>query len=95
MSKGRIRKKKLNFLSAKGFWLFDMVETWMRLWDIHRRRTIGSFVLKTLSGEKLEISPNKIKFIAQQYSFIAERRTAQAAAANSPSASYRSGGTLR
>ena len=36
----------------------------------------GSFVLKTLEGEKLEIAPSKIMLLGHQAACITERRTA-------------------
>lgn len=45
-------------------------------WYIHGRRLKGSFVLKTLAGNSLEIVPSKIQFFGTQRGFIVERRTA-------------------
>lgn len=73
--KGGVRKQNQATYLIKGYRLYDSVLAKGRLWYIHGRRTTGAFVLKTLSGDKLEIVPNKIKFIAQQYGYITERRT--------------------
>ena len=73
--KGGVRKRNQAAYLVKGYRLYDTVLAKGRLWYIHGRRTSGSFVLKTLSGDKLEIVPNKIKFIAQQYGYITERRS--------------------
>ena len=78
--KGGIRKKNQANYLVKGFRLFDVVKARGTHWYIHGRRTNGSFVLKTLSGEKLEIVPNKIRFIIQQRGFITERRAVLTAA---------------
>ena len=78
--KGGIRKKNQAEYVVKGFRLFDVVKARGTHWYIHGRRTNGSFVLKTLSGEKLEIVPNKIRFIIQQRGFITERRAVLTAA---------------
>ena len=78
--KGGIRKKNQAEYVVKGFRLFDVVKARGTHWYIHGRRTNGSFVLKTLSGEKLEIVPNKIQFIIQQRGFITERRAVLTAA---------------
>lgn len=72
--KGSIRKKNRADYLVKGFRLFDAVKAQRTIWYINSRRTKGSFVLKTLSGEKLEIVPNKIQFIAIQRGFITEKR---------------------
>ena len=78
--KGGTRKKNQAEYVVKGFRLFDVVKARGTHWYIHGRRTNGSFVLKTLSGEKLEIVPNKIQFIIQQCGFITERRAVLTAA---------------
>ncbi len=72
--KGGIRKPNQAEYKVKGFRLFDKVKAQDREWYIHGRRVKGAFVLKTLAGDKLEIVPNKISFIAPQRGFIVERR---------------------
>ena len=47
-----------------------------REWYVHGRRLKGSFVLKTLDGNMLEIAPSKISRIGSQAGFIIERRPA-------------------
>ncbi len=61
---------------VKGFRLHDRVFAKGKEWYIHSRRTKGSFVLKTLAGNSLEIVPSKIQFLGTQRGFIVERRTA-------------------
>ena len=73
--KGGIRRRNQAPYLVKGYRLFDVVLAKGTVWYIHGRRTSGSFVLKNLSGDKLEIVPGKIKFILQQHGFISERRT--------------------
>ena len=73
--KNGIRKQNQASYLVKGYRLFDVVSAKGTTWYIHGRRTTGSFVLKNLSGDKLEIVPGKIKFISQQHGFISERRT--------------------
>ena len=73
--KSGIRKRNQAPYLVKGYRLFDVVLAKGTVWYIHGRRTLGSFILKNLSGDKLEIVPGKIKFISQQHGFISERRT--------------------
>ena len=61
---------------VKGFHLYDRVFAKGKEWYIHGRRTKGSFVLKMLLGDSLEIVPTKIQFLGTQRGFIVERRTA-------------------
>ena len=61
---------------VKGFRLYDRVFAKGKEWYIHGRRTKGSFLLKTLLGDSLEIVPTKIIFLGTQRGFIIERRTA-------------------
>lgn len=75
INKGGYRKLNQAPYKVKGFRLYDSVLAKGSEWCIHGRRTKGSFVLKTLSGGKLEIVPNKIKFISRQYNYITERST--------------------
>ena len=73
--KGGIRRRNQAPYLVKGYRLFDVVFAKGTILYIHGRRTSGAFVLKNLSGDKLEIIPGKIKFISQQHGFISERRT--------------------
>ena len=61
---------------VKGFRLYDRVFAKGKEWYIQGRRTKGSFLLKTLLGDSLEIVPTKIIFLGTQRGFIIERRTA-------------------
>ncbi len=72
--KGGYRKLNQAAYEVKGFRLYDKVFAKGNEWNINGRRTKGSFVLKTLKGDTLEIVPNKISFIMQQHNFITERR---------------------
>ena len=76
INKGGVRKRNQAPYEVKGFKLFDRVKANGREWYIHSRRLNGSFVLKTLQGEKLEITPSKITLLGQQHAYITERRTA-------------------
>lgn len=72
--KGGVRKRNQAAYLVKGYRLYDVVKAKSVIWYIHGRRTTGSFILKNLSGDKLEIVPAKMKYISQQHGFIAERR---------------------
>ena len=72
--KGGIRKNNQAPYLVKGFRLFDKVLANNKVWYVHGRRTKGSFVLKTLAGECLEIVPSKIQFLCTQSGFLFERR---------------------
>jgi hypothetical protein len=74
IGKGGIRKRNQAEYLVKGFRLNDVVKAKGKIWFVHGRRKNGSFVLKTLSNEKLEISPNKIKFVGISENYITERR---------------------
>ena len=74
--KGGIRRMNQAPYIVKGFRLYDRVFAKGKEWYIHGRRTKGSFVLKTLLGDSLEIVPTKIQFLGTQRGFIVERRTA-------------------
>ena len=74
--KGGYRKRNQAPKYVKGFQLYDVVKANGKLYYIHGRRAKGSFVLKTLEGETLEIVPSKIKLIAHQGFYITERRPA-------------------
>lgn len=76
VSKGGVRKRNQAQYSVKGFRLFDKVFAKGRKWYIHGRRLKGAFVLKTLTGESLEISPSKVKYLCRQTAFITEERRA-------------------
>ena len=74
--KGGIRRMNQAPYVVKGFCLYDRVFAKGKEWYIHGRRTKGSFVLKTLLGDSLEIVSTKIRFLGTQRGFIVERRTA-------------------
>ena len=63
---------------VKGFRLYDVVKVKRNIWYIHARREKGSFVLKTLDGQSLEIVPSKIIFLQTQQSFITQKRKVMA-----------------
>ena len=73
--KGGVRKRNQAGYLVKGFRLYDAVKVKCNIWYIHGRREKGSFVLKTLDGQSLEITPSKIVFLQTQQSFIIQRRT--------------------
>ena len=75
INKGGIKKRNQATYLVKGYRLYDVVKAKRTIWYIHGRRATGSFVLKNLSGDKLEIAPAKIKYISQQHGFFVERRT--------------------
>ena len=75
IGKGGLRKNNQAPYIVKGYRLFDMVSAQDKYWYIHGRRLKGSFVLRTLAGDKLEIVPNKIQLVTHQHGFISERRT--------------------
>lgn len=72
--KGGIRKQNQAPYLVKGFRLFDKVTAKGREWYINGRRLKGSFILKNLNGDTLEIAPSKIRFVTQQHGFITERK---------------------
>ncbi len=74
--KGGNRKRNQCPYEVNGFRLYDRVMARSKEWYIHGRRLKGSFVLKTLAGDTLEIVPSKILRINSQYGFITERRPA-------------------
>ena len=76
IGKGGCRKLNQAPYMIKGFHLYDRVFAKGKEWHIHGRRTKGSFVLKTLQGDSLEIAPSKIRFLGTQRGFIVKRRTA-------------------
>lgn len=76
IAKGGVRKRNQATYEVKGFRLFDKVKAKGREWYIHGRRTKGSFVLKTIQSEKLEIAPRKIRLLEHQNTYITERRMA-------------------
>ena len=49
---GGVRKRNQAEYKVKGFRLFDEVSAKGKLWYIHGRRTSGSFVLRTVTGDK-------------------------------------------
>ena len=76
IGKGAYRKRNQCPYEVKGFRLYDKVRAQNREWYVHGRRLKGSFVLKTLDGNMLEIAPSKISRIGSQAGFIIERRPA-------------------
>lgn len=76
INKGGYRKLNQAPYEVKGFRLFDVVKAKDSEWYIHGRRLKGSFILKILNGDTLEIVPTKIKFVSYQHSYLIERRTA-------------------
>lgn len=74
ISKGSIRKRNQAEYLVKGFRRFDRVTAKGREWYIHGRRVKGAFVLKSLNGDTLEITPSKIKLVTRQHGFITERK---------------------
>ena len=76
INKGGTRKLNQLPYIVKGFRLFDKVKYNNKEYYIHGRRSKGSFVLKTLTGETLEITPSKIKLINKQHSYLIEMRPA-------------------
>lgn len=76
IQKGGVRRRNQADYLVKGYRLYDAVSAKGKPWYIHGRRAAGSFVLRNLSGDKLEIVPGKITFVSQQYGFITERRAA-------------------
>ena len=73
IGKGAYRKRNQCPYEVKGFRLYDKVRAQNREWYVHGRRLKGSFVLKTLDGNMLEIVPSKISRIGSQAGFIIER----------------------
>ena len=76
IGKGAYRKRNQCPYEVKGFRLYDKVRAQNREWYVHGRRLKGSFVLKTLDGNMLEIAPSRISRISSQAGFIIERRPA-------------------
>ena len=76
ISKGGYRKLSQCPYEVKGFRLYDRVIAHGKEWYIHGRRLKGSFVIKTLDGDTLEIVPSKILRVNSQHGFITERRPA-------------------
>ena len=76
INKGGIRKRNQAPYVIKGFHLYDKVLAKGKEWYIHGRRLKGSFLLKTLIGNSLNIVPSKVQFLGTQKGFIVERRTA-------------------
>lgn len=73
IQKGGTRKRNQADYMVKGFRLYDKVLAKNKEWYIHGRRVNGSFVLKNLSGESLEIVPSKIKTLSHQHNYIIEK----------------------
>ena len=76
INKGGNRKFNQAPYIVKGFHLYDKVLAKGKEWYIYARRLKGSFVLKTLTGNSLEIVPSKIQFLSTQRGLVIERRTA-------------------
>ena len=72
--KGGIRKRNQAEYVVRGYRLFDKVSVSGKEWYISGRRAKGSFVLKTIDGDTLEITPTKIHLLYHQKSFLNERR---------------------
>ena len=70
--KGGVRKLNQAPHLVKGFALFDEVITKNKKYYINGRRLQGAFILKNLTGEKLEIVPSKINFLYHNSGFITE-----------------------
>ena len=75
INKGGTRKLNQAPYVVKGFRLFDKVTCQNKLWYINGRRLKGSFVLKNLKGETLEIASSKIKLVNHQQSYLIEVQT--------------------
>jgi len=75
-SKGGVRKLAQSWYEVRGYRQYDKVLAKGRLWHIAGRRAKGSFVLKNLCGEVLDITPTKITFVKKQYNYVLERRAA-------------------
>jgi N6-L-threonylcarbamoyladenine synthase len=73
--KGGIRKLNQAPIYVKGFRLFDAVKAKGKEWYILGRRLKGSFVLRNLQGDTLEITPSKIQLIYRQNQFISNQFT--------------------
>ena len=71
--KGGVKKMNQAPYKVKGFRLFDKVFCQNKEWYINGRRIKGSFILKNLKNETLEISSSKIKLINYQKSYLIER----------------------
>lgn len=69
-AKGGIRKRAQAEHMVKRFCLNDTVEYDNKLWFIGGLRQKGSFVLKDLFGNKLEISYAKIRFLQHNNSYL-------------------------
>lgn len=61
---------------VKGYRLFDAVKAKGKEWYIHGRRLKGSFVLKNIKGDTLEIAPSKISLMYRQNQFTCSQFTA-------------------
>lgn len=72
--KGGVRRANQAPYFVKGFALNDRVYAKGNEWFIHGRRKKGSFVLKTLEGNTLDIAPSKIQYINHNNSMLTERR---------------------
>lgn len=69
-----MRKLAQSWYEVRGYRQYDKVLAKGRLWHIAGRRAKGSFVLKNLCGEVLDITPTKITFVKKQYNYVLERR---------------------
>ena len=76
INKGGIRKRNQAPYKVKGFRLYDRVLAKGKEWYIHGRRLKGCFLLKTLTGDSLNVVPSKLQLLCTQRGFIVERRTA-------------------
>ena len=73
-AKGGVRNRAQAGHSVRGYCLNDTVLANGQQWFVRGMRQKGSFVLKCLSGKKLEISPSKLQFLRHNNSYLIERR---------------------
>lgn len=76
IQKGGSRKRNQAPHEVKGFRLNDLVRAKGKEYFIHGRRLKGAFVLKKLRGDRIEITPRKIRLISHTGHMLTERRTA-------------------
>ena len=71
---GGVKRRNQAPFIVKGFRIFDCVSAKGAEYYIHGRREKGAFVLKNLSGGKLEISPSKIRYVRRQSGLLIEKK---------------------
>ena len=76
IGKGGIRKRNQAPYIVKGFRLNDHVRVKGHEYFVHGRRVKGSFTLKDLQGNRLEIAPSRIKLVGHSGHMLTERRAA-------------------